>query len=189
MFGPAHPRPLGAPGRPAVPGDPTEDPAATGFGPFGTAGRHLFDPQSPVYRRLRELLAVRKAHTPLRSGRQYARPATLPGEHPAGGARAGGIMAWSRVLAWQEVVVVVNTNPPSAGGPGPGSVQVLVDVGLNPPGTAKLRVAASTARCDGLAPALAVDTLLDVRVRDAAYVVVPDLPPHEVVVLVRDPLR
>jgi hypothetical protein len=97
-------------------------------------------------------------------------------------------MAWSRVLAWQEVVVVVNTNPPSAG-PGPGSVQVLVDLGLNPPGTAKLRVAASTARCDDLAPALAVDTLLDVRVRDAAYVVVPDLLPHEVVVLVRDPLR
>ena len=189
MFGPAHPRPLGSAGRPAVPGGPTEDADATGFGPFGTAGRHLFDPQSPVYRRIRALLAVRRAHTPLRSGRQYARPATLPAEHPAGGAVATGIMAWSRIQAWQEAVVVVNTNPPSAGGAGLVTAQVLVDIGLNPPGTAKLRVAASTAQCDNLAPALAVDTLLDVQVRDAAYVVVPDLPPHEVVVLVREPLR
>ena len=186
MFGPEHPRALGPAGRPAVPGGPTEDATATGFGPFGTAGRHLFDPDSPVYRRIRELLVARRAHPSLRSGRQYARPATRPGQHPAGGARADGIMAWSRILARQEAVVVVNTNPP--GGDGPATVQVLVDVGLNQPETAKLRVAASTAQCDDLAPALAVGTLLDVHVNDAAYVVVPDLPPHEVVVLVQDPL-
>ena len=53
----------------------------------------------------------------------------------------------------------------------------------------ELEHACAQIRSDDLAPALAVGTLLEVRVRDAAYVVVPDLPPHEVVVLVREPPR
>jgi glycosidase len=49
MFGPAHPRRDGRAGLAAPPEG--LDPDEPGFGPFGTAGRHCFDPQFPTYLR------------------------------------------------------------------------------------------------------------------------------------------
>jgi glycosidase len=190
MFGPEHPRRPGAAGRPAVPGGPAPDPDEPGFGPFGTSGHHVFDPDGREYRRLRTLLAARAAHAPLRLGRQYARPATRPGTDPASGRRVPGVLAWSRILAGQEVVVVVNTVPPATARAGPAATaQVLVDAQLNPD-QSRFAVVASTAQCDGLAPHLDAGTLVEVQGKPggAAGLVVTDLPPHEIVVLARDAL-
>ena len=60
MFGPDHARPVGASGLPDIPGGSTDDPNAPGFGPFGTAGKHLFDEDSAVFRRVRAILAARQ---------------------------------------------------------------------------------------------------------------------------------
>jgi hypothetical protein len=69
-----------------------------GFGPFGTAGQHLFDQDSPSYVRIAAMCAIRSAHPVLRIGRQYPRQIKL--QHtdfvfPA----AGEVVAWSRILA------------------------------------------------------------------------------------------
>ena len=123
-------------------------------------------------------LEQRKAQRPLRSGRQYGRPVTWPGADPNNGARVGGVVAWSRILADREVVVIVNTNPPPAGAV---TAQVLVDADLNLPKPGLFQIAASTAECDKLGPA--AGTELPVKGGAPAYVVVADLLPHEVVVL------
>jgi hypothetical protein len=49
-----------------------------GFGPFGTAGQHLFDQDSPSYVRIAAMCAIRSAHPVLRIGRQYPRQIKLP---------------------------------------------------------------------------------------------------------------
>ena len=49
-----------------------------GFGPFGTAGSHVFDTTSPSYVRIAALCAARAAHPVLRVGRQYPRQLRAP---------------------------------------------------------------------------------------------------------------
>src|SRR5439155_23273223 len=56
MFGPEHPRADGRQGLAAPPAG--LDPALPGFGPFGTAGRHCFDPTFPTYLRIAALNAL-----------------------------------------------------------------------------------------------------------------------------------
>ena len=84
------------------------DAALPGFGPFGTAGSHVFDTTSPSYVRIAALCAARAAHPVLRVGRQYPRQLRLPHtgfEFPA----AGEVVAWSRILDRQEALIVVNS--------------------------------------------------------------------------------
>src|SRR5690606_32982715 len=66
MFGPRHPRAAGLEG---LPPNAALDRALPGFGPFGTAGAHCFDPESATYRRIAALTAVRKRFPVLRKGR------------------------------------------------------------------------------------------------------------------------
>lgn len=67
MFGPEHPRPEGKGG---LPGSETEfDPNLPGFGPFGTAGFHCFDEESPAYLRIAACAALRNEYPVLRYGR------------------------------------------------------------------------------------------------------------------------
>ncbi|HEY1192104.1 MAG TPA: alpha-amylase family glycosyl hydrolase, partial [Gemmata sp.] len=73
MFGPQHPLKSGRAGLGA------EDANEPGFGPFGTAGRHCFDPQFPTYRRIAAMAAVRARYRVLRAGRQYPRPTSVLG--------------------------------------------------------------------------------------------------------------
>ncbi len=183
MFGPEHPRPLGAAGRPSRPGGSTSDPTQPGFGPFGSTGHHMFDQTSPDFRRIKALLSARARHAPLRLGRQYWRPVTLVGDDPVTGRPVPGVVAWSRILAWQEAVVVVNTNPDSVAP----DAQILVDADLNPD-LSRFRVVTSTAQCDGRANYLDAGTSMTVVqvVNHPASFIVRGLPAYEVVVLVRD---
>src|SRR5207248_1231065 len=77
MFGPEHPRRAGRAGLGPAPG--ALDPGEPGFGPFGTAGRHCFDPTFPTYRRIAALAAARRKYRGLRAGRQYLRPTNFLG--------------------------------------------------------------------------------------------------------------
>ena len=78
-----------------------------GFGPHGTAGWQVFNPDHPTYTRIAQLNKVRQQFKALRRGRQYQReisyldyPFALPGQ--------GQLIAWSRVFDEQEVLVIVN---------------------------------------------------------------------------------
>lgn len=104
MFGPDHPRKQGT-GR--TPGASGMDASKPGFGPHGTVGHHVFNPQHPLYVKTALLAEVRRRFHPLRRGRQYQREIsflTLPfGLHGP-----GQLIAWSRIFDDQEVLVVVN---------------------------------------------------------------------------------
>lgn len=94
MFGPRFPR---APGRAGLPGLSARDGLdheLPGFGPFGTAGAHSFDPGFPLYLRTAAITAVRSEFPVLRSGRQYSRPVSVFCE-PFGSARAGELFGQS----------------------------------------------------------------------------------------------
>jgi glycosidase len=145
MFGPLHPRLSGRPGLPPAAVDLT----LPGFGPFGTAGAHCFDPDFPAYRAIAALTRARVALPALRKGRQYARPVSnfdgpffLPG--------AGEIVAWSRILSDDEVLVIVNAHGTSARGG-----DVIVDAALNPPGSQFKVVANSAETIQGSAAGIA----------------------------------
>jgi hypothetical protein len=183
MFGPEHPR--------AHHSEPLDvqvadvDPSLPGFGPFGTAGRHAFDPDSPSFVRIAALCALRAEHAVLRIGRQYPRQLRLPHsgfDFPA----PGELVAWSRVLDVLEALVVVNPNGEAARG---GDVVVAAE--LSPPGTEFVVVANTAEAADpaGYAGASAVGTLLRVQGRrtadEPAYLEIRDVPPAEVLVLLR----
>jgi glycosidase len=89
------------------------------FGAFETAGCHFFDPDHPIYLRIAAIARIRsrqdKVGLALRRGRQYQRETkvltpnfSLP--------QAGELVAWSRLLMDQEVLMVLNTNGTDARG-------------------------------------------------------------------------
>jgi glycosidase len=184
MFGPEHPR--------ASHRDPLDTQLAErnvslpGFGPFGTAGQHLFDQDSPSYVRIAAMCAIRAAHPVLRIGRQYPRQIKLPHTDfvfPA----AGEVVAWSRILDVQEAVVVVNPNGDRARGG-----DVVVSAELSSPGTQYL-VVANTAQAaagpNGYTGSHPVGDTLTVKglasPGEPAFVEIRDVMPAEVVVLLR----
>lgn len=86
-----------------------KDQSLPGFGPFGTTGKHCFDTNSPAYIRIASLCNIRQQHLILRSGRQYTRQIRVPGQQftlPL----AGDLLAWSRILDYQEAICIVNPN-------------------------------------------------------------------------------
>ncbi|MDD5673960.1 MAG: alpha-amylase family glycosyl hydrolase [Chitinivibrionales bacterium] len=127
MFGPQHPRAAGFAGTGS---DPATSLAAgvVGFGPHGTAGRHVFNPGHPIYKRVSQLANCRAAFKPLRRGRQYQRQTRFL-NNPFAFYGAGEIMAWSRVFDDQEVLVVINPHGTAARG-----AQIIVDRNLSPGG-------------------------------------------------------
>jgi glycosidase len=107
MFGPKHPR--GNFKLDITSQLNTEDTSLPGFGPFGTCGKHCFDPGSPSFVRMAHLCAIRSKYPVLRIGRQYPRQIrnfNSGFEFPA----AGEIVAWSRILDQHEAVCIVNPN-------------------------------------------------------------------------------
>lgn len=137
MFGPEHPRASGWNGLQGQ-----TDPLV-GFGPHGTAGWHVFNPQHPTYTRIAALATARRKYIPLRRGRQYQRQVASAGDPPAF-LGAGGLMAWSRIFDDQEVLVVVNTHGVARSG---GRIRIVIDARLSKDG---MQVVANT---DPLAPA------------------------------------
>jgi len=180
MHGPEHARRRGRDG--LAPSPAGLDEALPGFGPFGTAGQHCFDPAFPVYRRIAALAALRRQIPAVRYGRQYLRPTSLFGEGFAIRG-AGEILAWSRLLDDQEALCIVNTHGTRATG-----ADVLVDAALNPPG-AVLTIVANSVDVAGSASAQPVGSTLPVRrsSNGVAFVQIRDVPPSEVLVLVNRP--
>lgn len=187
MFGPAHPR---ADHRSSLADQLARvDESLPGFGAFGTFGKHCFDAKSPAYVRISALTKVRAERLILRVGRQYARPVRVFGDFvsPA----PGELIAWSRLLDYQEAVCVANPNG-SAGALRGGDV--IVDAALWPPGT-PFTVIANTAQAAAIAEGAAyvgphaVGSTVAVQ-RPAstgpAYLEIRDVPPCEVLVLIKE---
>jgi hypothetical protein len=177
MFGPLHPRAAGVSGLP--PSAP--DPKLPGFGPFGTAGAHAFDPNFGVYQRVSALCAVRASFPVLRKGRQYPRPISNFA-NPFGTAGAGELLPWSRILGDEEALIALNTHGNEARGG-----DVLVDADLNPPGTHFTVVANTAQAAQGNAAGVQqpVGTRLPVRRtgNGAAFIEIRNVPRSEVLVL------
>ena len=96
----------------------------------GAGGPNGFDMSYPLYRAVQQIAQVRAEQPALRYGRQYFRQVsgnlTEFGISPF----PSGVLAFSRILNDQEVVVVANTNT-TQGFQG----EVIVDHELNPEGT------------------------------------------------------
>jgi hypothetical protein len=181
MFGPKNPRKAGRSGIGSAVA--TRDKGLPGFGPFGTAGRHCFNPDSPAYLRLAALAVVRGRFPVLRMGRQYQRQISNFGAAFAM-APAGELITWSRILDDEEALCVVNGHGTARRGG-----DVVVDARLNPPGAA-FEVVVNSEESAGLAaPSHRTGDRLPVRRRadGTAFVELRDVGPSEVVVLVNRP--
>ena len=90
-----------------------------------------FDPTAPFYQAIQKISLVRCSQPALRYGRQYFRP--VSGDHKEFGisTTAPGVLAFSRILSDEEVVVVANTDTQHEA-----SFAVIVDETLHPVGTA-----------------------------------------------------
>jgi glycosidase len=169
LFGPEHPRGADAAGLSGL------DRGLPGFGPFGTAGHHCFDPGHPAYVRIAELGRVRRQYPVLRTGRQR------PCEGSAGG---GGLLAWMRELDGTVAVCVVNSH-----GRQPRGGDVALDHTLCPPGSF-LTVVASTAAVAGSGQGTqhpGERLVVQQRPDGPAFVSIRELPPSEVLVLLNRP--
>lgn len=90
-----------------------------------------FDEMHPLYEMVRRLARVRAAQPALRYGRFYFRPLSGDGLHFGASPYPGGVIAFSRILNDQEILVVANTSATSVF-----RGVVIVDASLQPEGTA-----------------------------------------------------
>ena len=88
-----------------------------------------FDQASPFYLTIQQLATLRDAEPALRYGRFYFRPIAGDGQHFGISSFPQGILAFSRILVDEEVVVVANTSTSDAR-----SFEVIVDLTLTKPG-------------------------------------------------------
>jgi glycosidase len=91
---------------------------------------NAFDPGQLLYRAMQQLAAVRRDQPALRYGRQYFRPLSGDGFHFGVSNFPAGVLAFSRILNDQELVVIANSNTQSGF-----SGEVIVDLSLNPVGS------------------------------------------------------
>lgn len=134
LFGARHPCKSGTAGLPSNADDRFDD-RLPGFGPFGTVGHHCFDDGSDAYVRIKALTKARSQFPALRFGRQYLRPVSYLGREfqVYGG---GEIVAWSRILDDEELLIVLNPHGMQARG-----ADVLIDASLNAAGSTMTIVA------------------------------------------------
>jgi glycosidase len=107
------------------------------FGAFETTGCHFFNPEHPTYLRIAAIARLRKGDDSigrtLRLGICYPRETSFCG-YPFCLPGAGELFAWSRILSYHEIVMVLNTHGLESRG-----ADVTIDGTLTPPGS-KLRV-------------------------------------------------
>jgi glycosidase len=72
--------------------------------------QQAFDQNHSFYQAIRKITRVRQEQPALRYGRFYFRPISGDGFHFGISTFSGGVLAFSRILNDQEIVVVVNTN-------------------------------------------------------------------------------
>jgi glycosidase len=102
------------------------------WGRTDTAGQpNGFDRSHPLYRALQQIAKVRAEQPALRYGRQYFRQISGNGTEFGISAFPSGVLAFSRILNDQEVIVIANTSTTQAF-----QGEVLVDHELNPERTA-----------------------------------------------------
>ena len=180
MFGPAHPRRSGTAGLPPS----TPDPDLPGFGPFGTAGHHCFDPTHPAYRRIAALTATRRLLPVLRHGRQYPRPVEIGGSFTLPG--AGDVICWSRILDVDEALIVVNGNGTQAFS----NRRILIDPNLNA-SNGTMTVVANTAQAADPAaftgPHPVGSTVPVETTGGTTFVTITSVGPSEVITLINRP--
>ena len=183
MFGAEHPRLSGRDGlQPGAAGMDTTLPA---FGAFGTVGHHCFDDTFPAFKRIRALIALRRERPVFRYGRQYLRDISNSNQAFAP-AKAGELIAWSRILDEEEALCIVNGNGDDFRG-----ADIVVDTRLNADGNAFLQVihnSAQTVAGAGYTGSHPVAERLPVKTRDGiAYVEVRNVAPSEVLVITNLP--
>lgn len=104
------------------------------FGAFETENCHFFDENHPTYLRIAAISKIRNKNDQigkaLRRGRQYLRKTSILGR-PFDIPAREELVAWSRILFDQEVLIAVNTNGTSGRG-----ADVTVDTLLSPVGNA-----------------------------------------------------
>ncbi len=94
---------------------------------WGKAG--VFDPTHRFYQDIQRLTTIRQREPALRYGRQYFRPISGNGLEFGVSRSAPGVLAYSRILNDQEVVIVANTSTTSDW-----HGEVIVDYALHPAG-------------------------------------------------------
>jgi glycosidase len=90
-----------------------------------------FDQQSDFYHAIQQIAAVRAQQSALRYGRFYFRPLSGDGVNFGVSGFQQGVVAFSRILNDQEVVVAANTNPTQAQ-----QLDVIVEIMLSAEGDA-----------------------------------------------------
>lgn len=88
-----------------------------------------FNQESPFYKEIQHIALVRSKQPALRYGRQYFRSTSQDHHRFAISTAQSGVLAFSRILNDEEVVVVANTDIQSS----VSSLAVLIDYALNPP--------------------------------------------------------
>ncbi len=79
------------------------------FGAKRTSGVHFFNPDFPLYKQIAKLCEIRKTEPALRYGRVYFRKISFDASNffwP----NTKQIIAWSRILAGEEIICAINTN-------------------------------------------------------------------------------
>jgi glycosidase len=184
MFGPVHPKKLGAEG--LKKGETGLDSSLPGFGPYGVPGVQAFNEGHPAYVRIAALLGARRKYAALRSGILEVEQVRSGG--PFHFSLARELTAWSRSVGrkGEGVLSVVNLN-----GTDSRSADVKVNPDVYPPGS-KLTVVANTAHAaegktyKGTHP---IASQLDVKSDGGdTYVEIRDLGPSEVLVLAGNPV-
>ncbi len=89
-----------------------------------------FDREHPFYQAMHRLAEMRATQPALRYGRQYFRPISGDGIHFGLSTFRNGVLAFSRILNDQEVLIVANTDANLAW-----RGDVIVDYAMNPAGT------------------------------------------------------
>ncbi len=79
------------------------------FGAMRSKGVHFFNPENKVYKEIAKLCEIRKSEPALKYGRQYFRQISYDGE-TFGWPGAKEPIAWSRILAGEEILIAINTN-------------------------------------------------------------------------------
>lgn len=90
-----------------------------------------FDRSNAFYQAIKAIAGVRRTQPVLRYGRQYFRPISGDGQHFSISPFPGGVVAFSRILNDQEIIVAANTN-----GTQSISVDVIIEQQLSQPGDA-----------------------------------------------------
>lgn len=115
-----------------------------GFGARHSRNRHFFEEQGRVYREAAQIARVRQDKPALRRGAQFLRETSEDGNTfgfpmPPKDTPYRGLIAWSRILDTQEVLIVLNTDHDA-----PRTAWIIVDAERNPPGNRALRCLYST---------------------------------------------